>query len=55
MIVDTFNYQIKFINSAKPTKEFKYKLEKQHWKDKKLYVYVTMIYKGDCVSIMDGW
>ena len=54
MRVDTIKYQITFINSSSPKKEFTYALEKQHWKSKEIYVYVTMYSKGDSVSILGG-
>ena len=52
MRVDTIKYEITFINSANPKKEFKIPLEKKHWKDQEIYVYVSMGYKGDCISVL---
>ena len=42
MRVDTIKYQITFINSSNPNKEFKNQLEAPHWKNKEIYVYVAM-------------
>ena len=42
MRVDTIKYQITFINSSRPSVEFRWPLNGQHWKDKEIYVYVTM-------------
>ena len=52
MRVDTIKYEITFINSANPKKEFKFPFEKKPWKDQEIYAYVTMYDKGDCVSVL---
>ena len=52
MRVDTIKYEITFINSANPKKEFKFPFEKKHWKDQEIYAYVSMGYKGDCISVL---
>ena len=52
MRVDTIKYEITFINSANPKKEFKFPFEKKHWKDQEIYAYVTMENKGDCISVL---
>ena len=52
MRVDTIKYEINFINSAYPEKEFKFPFDKQHWKDQEIYVYVTMGEKGSCISVL---
>ena len=52
MRVDTIKYEITFINSAYQKKDFRFPLEKTHWKDQEIYVYVTMKNKGDCISVL---
>ena len=52
MRVDTIKYEITFINSANPKKEFKFPFEKKHWKDQEIYAYVTMENKGSCISVL---